>query len=162
MQKLNARDIYVLVIIALLTVVLSVMLTLELVSEYSSLRTVEDDSISINRKDLINNINTFFQIVLGIAAFISILRVRRTGWIIALPLLTLFTTVSGILLFSALGAGLLDVAVLIGGIIWLFFFVSIIFLLLPGTLRKFNVGKRAVIPAIILFVFLVSVYFIVR
>jgi hypothetical protein len=162
MQKLNAREYYVIILTAILAMLLMVFLYNELFSESSPLITGEDGSFVNVRSDYLINIgNTFLQIILAITAFVSLLRKKRPGWIAAISLIFFYAFLITFLVTRAALAGLVDQIFWIGVLLAVMLLLAIIFLLFPSTLKKFNITKTAFVPVLIILALLATIYFVI-
>jgi|SRR5688572_2093287 hypothetical protein len=156
MQKLNGREIYVLVILFLATTILGFLMLKDIFSDISSVSSAQG-VVSINQMDLRSHIKSLLQIILNISAIILFWRKKRMGWILAFPILLFYCF---IISYVMIGFGYVDpvsTAVGFGGV--LIFFLGLIFLLIPSTLRKYQVKKLTLIPMVVVTGLLVFLYF---
>jgi hypothetical protein len=161
MQKLNAREYFVVVIIALITIVVFVLLARELFSENSPFAVSGGEFVSVQASYVLNIAQSALQLALSIIALIYLLKKRRAGWICSFALLTLVTFICCYVVGNALLAGFRDILVIIGAVLSLLFLTALIFLFIPSTLKKFNITKSAIIPATLLLGLLVTFYFFI-
>ncbi len=154
MQKLNGREIYVLVLLGLLSIILGFAAVRELTADFSSLRASSDaDTVSITKDELISNTSTVVQAIVTVLAFIFFLLRKRIGWILAMPILTCSSL---ILLYMFFLAGFGTVfAYLVPPV----FFLGTLFLFTPSTLRKFKVNKITILSVFLVMGLLLSYYF---
>lgn len=155
MQRLNGREIYVIILLVIVTVILSVAFVMGLVSDYSTLPAEAAARESVKVKDLVDHINTLLLVVLGIAGSILMVKKKPGGWILALTLLSLFTFVAVVGMISSAADGVTFIAV---GVMALFFITGIVFLFLPATIQKYRVSKKVILPTLLLFMALAAFY----
>jgi len=153
MQKLNGREIYVLVLLGIMSIILSFSVVRELSADFSSLRSTSDGSVSITKDELISNTSTLVQAIISICAFIFFWLKKRIGWILAMPILICYFLILAYMFFlSGLNAWF---ALIIPGV----FLLGVVFLFLPSTLSKFKVNKITIISVFLVMGLLISYYF---
>lgn len=156
MQKLNGREIFVFIVVAVIAIVLSILLVKELFSETSPF--VSSGEFVSTRPGYIVNIGqSLLQLTLCLIALIYLIRKRRAGWIAAFAILTLYTFVGLYVVMVPLVAGIIDVLVLLGLGVSLMFLLALVFLIFPSTLKKFNISRTAIIPVICILLLLGTV-----
>lgn len=156
MQKLNGREVYVLVILILATAILGFLMLKDIFSEISSVSSAQG-VVSINQMDLRSHIKSLLQIILNISAIVLFWRKKRMGWILAFPILLFYCF---IISYVMIGFGYVDPAssaVGFGGVF--IFLLGMIFLLIPSTLRKYQVKKFTLVPVSLVIALLVFLYF---
>jgi hypothetical protein len=156
MQKLNGREIYVLVILIVATTILAYLMGLDIFSDISSVRN-DQGVVSVSSMDLRSHTKSFLQIVLNISAIILFWRIKRLGWIFAFAILLFYCF---IISYVMVGFGFVDMgstAIGLTGI--LFFFIGLIFLVIPSTLRKYKVNKMSLVPLLVVIGALCLLYF---
>lgn len=152
MQKLNWREIYVLVLIGIITAILGYSAFRELTADFSSLRSTPEGSVSITKDELISNSSTVLQAIVSLAAFIFFLLRKQIGWILAMPILSFYA-----LLLSYL-------TILAGDNVWaalpflLVFLAGVVFLFFPSTLTKFKIKRGRAISVVAVMMLLVTAY----
>jgi hypothetical protein len=156
MQKLNGREIYVLVILILATAILGYLMLNDIFSNISSVRR-EQGVVSISSMDLRSHTKSLLQIILNLSAIILFWRKKRTGWVLAFPILLFYCF---IISYVMIGFGYVDPISSVVGFGGVFIFLlGMIFLLIPSTLRKFQVKKVTFIPVLVVIGLLVFLYF---
>lgn len=154
MQKLNGREIYVLVLLGLLSIILGFAAVRELTADFSSLRSSSDDTtVSITKDELISNTSTVVQAIITLFAFIFFLLRKRIGWILAMPILTLYTLIVAYMMY-------LSPATLVFLVVMPSFLLGVIYLFIPSTLRKFKVNRFIIIGEFMIMALLLSYYFL--
>lgn len=161
MQKLNAREYFVIVVMSLVTIVIAILLGRELFSETSPFVTTASGELSTRSTYILNIGQNLVQLTLGIIAVYYLIKRRRAGWIAAFALLIFY----GFIAFYAVGkpllSGLFDVLIIAGLTICLLFLLSLIFLCIPSTLKKFNITRSVIIPLVLILGLLVTFNFLI-
>lgn len=162
MQKLNGREYFVVVVMAIITVIIAILLGRELFSETSPFITSNDGELIGMREGYIINIGqNLVQLSLGIIAVLLMLRKKPAGWTAAFALLLFYSFIAVYAVAKPALAGILDVIVMIGLAICLMLLLSIVFLCIPTTLKKFNITKSTLIPLLLILGLLVTLNFLI-
>jgi hypothetical protein len=162
MQKLNAREYYVIVLTAILAIIQAGFLFREVFSETSPFVAGEDGSYNnVQKADIINIGNTLLQIILSVTAFSFLLMKRRPGWIAAFSLISFYAFLLSYVMGKAALAGIVDILFWVGFLITAMLLLAIIFLCIPSTLKKFNINKTAIVPVVLILLLLVTIYFVI-
>jgi len=159
MQRLNGREVFSGILLLFISSVYLFILLNEWFTTYGDAWRAIKGMIQVNTEELKMTIRRLFVIVLGITGGILLLRLRRTGWIISFPTLTFHTALALYLFinsFVLLTIDLLFMFICVGILLLL---LATLFLLLPSTLKKFRVGKRTILPTLVLFMALIAVTF---
>jgi hypothetical protein len=161
MQSLNAREYYVLMIITIMVIVIATLLGRELISETSPFVSNPDgELVNVRQVYIMNIIQTSFQLILCITAFIFLLKIHRAGWIIAFSLIVFYTVLLSTVMVIGANTGFYDPIYIVGIFAVAMVLLAIIFLCLPSTIRKFKITKAAIIPILCLWALMVTIYFI--
>jgi hypothetical protein len=162
MQKLNAREYYVVVVMTIITIVIAILLYRELFSETSPFITSTDGEFIGMREGYIINIGqNLVQLTLGNIAVLLMLKRKRAGWVAATALLLFYAFIAISAVAQPALAGIMDTIVMIGMAICLVLLLSLVFLCIPSTLKKFNVTKLTLIPLILILGLLVTLNFLI-
>jgi hypothetical protein len=157
MQKLNGRELYVLIILILTTGILLYLTLNDILNDVSSVSKNAEGVVSIRAMDLRTHIKATLQVILNVGAIILFWRIKRLGWILAMPILLFYAFLIGYLMINF---GFVDVqttAVGVSGL--LVFLLGVIFLIIPSTMRKYHLKKTSTIPVFIVIGMLVFLYF---
>lgn len=156
MQKLNGREIYVLIILILTTGILLFLTLRDIMADVSSVQNAEG-VVSIRQMDLRTHIKAILQVILNLTAIFLFWRKKRLGWILAMPILLFYAFLIGYLM---LNFGFVDVqTTAIGASGLLVFLLGVIFLIIPSTMRKFSLKKISVVPVFVVIGMLIFLYF---
>ncbi len=136
-------------------------LVTDFMSTKSDAYAMQEGAIQISTSELFTHIRSILSILLSFTGGWLLLKGKRTGWIIAVALLLLMLTIATGIMIA--GYSLSDTPQKIGGgAIVLLLLLGLIFLLLPSAQKKYKVGKRTFLPALILFLVLVGLYFFLQ
>ncbi|WP_315814424.1 hypothetical protein [Paraflavitalea speifideaquila] len=122
---------------------------------------VKEGAIQISTSELMNHVRSIVSIILALAGGWLLLKGKRAGWVISVPLL---------LLLNAIAAGIMIAGYnltntnnkIVGGVVVFILLLALVFLLLPSARVKYKVGKRTYLPTLILLLFLVGLYFFLQ
>ena len=153
MQKLNGREIYVLVLLGLLTIILGYSAVRETTADFSSFRSTSDGTVSISKDELRYNVTTIVQAIVTLCAFVFFLLRKRIGWILAMPILTAFALIAMVMAFLS-GLNLFLVLVVPG-----IFLLGVVFLFIPSTLRKYKINRVIIFSELLIMALLIAYYF---
>jgi hypothetical protein len=157
MQKLNGREIYVLIILILTTGILLYLTLNDILNDVSSVSKTAEGVVSIRAMDLRTHVKATLQVILNMGAIILFWRIKKLGWILAMPILLFYAFLIGYLMTNF---GFVDVqttAIGVSGLV--IFLLGVIFLIIPSTMRKYNLKKTSTIPVFIVIALLVFLYF---
>lgn len=156
MQKLNAREVYVLTILIIATAILVYLMADDIFSNISSIRK-DGGMVSISAMDLRSHTKSLLQIVLNVSAIVLFWRIKRLGWVFSFAILLFYCFIISYVMFYF---GYVDVASTVVGLGGIFFFLlGLIFLIIPSTIRKYKVNKFSSIPLLITIGALCLLYF---
>jgi hypothetical protein len=160
MQKLSWREIYSGILVLLIGVIELILQISDILSSKAHDFTISNGSILIDKQELITHARSYITIIIGLLAGILLLVKKRFGWVIGMPLLLLFTIVSGevAVQYAMVKDYTLDFKVPVG--ISFLLLVGSIFLLLPSAQEKYRVGKATWLPTLVLFMALIAVYWV--
>ena len=120
---------------------------------------IENGNFVINKSELFNDLRSYITIIVGVLGGFLLIRQKRFGWVIGLPMLLLFTVVSaGVAATYALAKDYSMSFKMSAGISFLIL-VAAIFLLLPSAQEKYRVSKATWLPTLVFFMAITAVYF---
>src|SRR5688572_12764619 len=161
--SLNSREKYVL---ALMFIIAACFLLLQIVSIVSSRAkavVVDDDSIRMGRSEMLSFIRVAITIVLSLTGGILFKKIQRSGWVISMAVLLLFTLILSAILYGVYQTfDQLDLTMALGVVAVMILFLGIIFLLVPGTRKKFRAGRNGFLAALLLFLLLGTMFFFLQ
>lgn len=157
MQKLNGREIYVLVILGITTSILIFLTLRDIFADISSVNQNAEGLVSIREMDLRTHIKAALQVILNLIAFICFWRKKTLGWILTFSIMFFYAF---IICYVMIGFGFVDMATTVMGVSGvLIFLVCVIFLVIPSTIRKFMLKKTSGIGVLVTLGMLVLLYF---
>jgi type IV secretory pathway VirB2 component (pilin) len=119
---------------------------------------VKDGALQVSTSELVNDVRTILTILLAILGGWLLLKGKRAGWVMGLPILVLITLVAASIVISSFSiAGTAQRA---SGLSFLgLLLLAILFLLLPSARRKYKVGKLTYLPTLLILLGLAVLYF---
>ena len=162
MEKMNGREKYAAILLLVISLFLLAWQVIELSSAYTDTYRTVQGAVLLSTKDVTDNLHTFLLILLGLVGSIQLLRKKLSGWVCSVPVLILYCLVAiyGLIAFSSMATFDLSFILIITGVVLLL--LAIAFLFFPGTLKKYRVSKKAILPTLILFMALLSITFFLQ
>ncbi|MDF2192873.1 hypothetical protein [Paraflavitalea sp. CAU 1676] len=119
---------------------------------------MDNGAFQISRSELINDVRSVVSIVLALLGGWLLLRGKRSGWVISIPLLLLLNTIAGALMVQYYPlADSLQKAV--GGVFVLSLLLALLFLVIPSARKKYKVTRVTFVSTLTLLALLVGLYF---
>jgi hypothetical protein len=159
MQRLNGREIFSGILLLFISSVYLFILLTDWFSAYGDAWRALKGMFQVNTEALKMTFRRLFVIVPGLTGGILLLRQRTTGWILSFSTLLFHSGLALYLFtksFALLERDVLFIFICLGILLLL---LATIFLLFPPTLKKFRVGKRTILPTLVLFMALIAVTF---
>jgi hypothetical protein len=164
MQKLSWREKYAGILVLLIGLIFLVMQVASLLSNTSHPYAFNNGSLVIDRNELFSDVRTFSIVLAGILAGVLLLKGKRFGWMLGVPILLALITL--IILMPAeqfLKTKKLNVNALIGpGIAVFLLLLAVIFLFLRSARQKYRVSKSIVLLTLVLFGGLIGAYIVLQ
>lgn len=158
--SLNTREKYVVVLMFIIAGCFLLLQIVSIVSSKAKAVVVDDDSISISRNEMLSFMRVAITIVLSLTGAVLLQKIKRSGWVISVSILMLFTLILGAILYGIFTAFQeMDVTLTFGLFAVLILLMGIIFLFTPGTRKKFRVGRNGILAALLLFLLLGGMFF---
>lgn len=137
------------------------MLTLlSFVSSKADMFTVSKEQVSISKAEFLSNFRSILYVIIGIVGGILLFRRKTLGWIMGVPLLSIFLVLVGFGLYYYIEVGEISFMSISVAITLLLFVLSLIFLLLPSARKKYKVSKMSFLLSLLFLVFLVVFNFV--
>ena len=163
MQKLSWREKYAGTLVLLISIVYLLMQLASVFSNTSRPYDIQNGALVINRNEFLSDIKTYSVILAGIVAGWCLLKGKRLGWMLGLPILLFITAVVGsIAIQQALKLKKIDNSFIGFGVGILLLALAIIFLLLPSARQKYRVSKAIALLTLLLFIGLGGAYIILQ
>jgi uncharacterized membrane protein YbjE (DUF340 family) len=159
MGKLSWREKYAGILVLLIGIVFLLMQVASLLSNTSHPYSIQNGSLIIDKNELYSDIRTYAIILAGILAGWLLLKSKRTGWVLSLPILLFIFAVLGIKTAEqVMKIKKFDNSLIGPGIGLLLLFLAILFLFLPSARQKYRVSKDVVLLTLSLFAALCGTY----
>jgi hypothetical protein len=163
MEKLSWREKYAGILVLLIGIIFLIMQLASLLSNTSHPYAIQNGALVINKNEFLSDLKAYSLILAGIIAGWCLLKGKRLGWMLGLPILLFITAVIGTMAVeSALKLKKFDNS-LTGFCIGIFLVaLAIIFLLLPSARQKYRVSKGIAFLTLLLFIGLGGAYFFLQ
>lgn len=161
-EKLGWKEKFAATIVLLIGILYLANQVMNIVSSKTSAIYSEGDKWLIRKAELISDIKTYITIILAITGGILLFKKKQWGWIMSVPILMLVAVfmVSGLaLLLYTFEFNIVLIALMIAIVANL---LSVVFLFLPGTRKKYRVGMLTFIPTLVFLLALMALYFLLK
>ena len=159
--KLSWREKYAGILVLIIGIIYLLLQVIDFLSSKSNAYAIKDGAVQITTSELLNHARTILTIILSITGGLLLLKGKRAGWVIGVPILLLLTLIAGGILFANFKIlDTLNKSVGITGVVILL--LAVLFLLLPSARIKYKVGKRTYLPTFILLIALAAMYFFLQ
>ena len=122
--------------------------------------TLTNGTINIDKSELLNNLRSYITIIVGLLGGLLLIKQKRLGWVIGMPLLLLFTIVAGGVAAGFAMAKDYSLSFKVSAAISFLMLLGAIFLLLPSAQIKYRVSKGTWLPTLLFFMAITAVYFL--
>lgn len=119
---------------------------------------VNDGNFQVSRSELMNDVRSVVSILLALLGGFFLLRGKRAGWVISIPLLLLLNVIAGALMVQYYPLAD-NVQKAIGGVVVLFLLLALLFLVVPSARKKYKVSRLTFVSTLTLLALLVGLYF---
>ena len=159
MVKLSWREKYAGILVLFIGIIFLVMQLASVFSNTSRPYAMQNGTFVVDKNEFLSDIKTYSLIIAGILAGWGLLKGKRLGWMLGVPILLFITAVIGtITIEQVLKVKKFDNS-MIGFCVGIFLlFLAILFLLLPSARQKYRVSKGVLILTLLLFVGLGGAY----
>jgi magnesium-transporting ATPase (P-type) len=130
-------------------------------SETTSFINMTDNKVSMNLSELLSHIRTVITIGLALGGGFLIFINSRPGWVMGIVVLILFLIICSGAFYQAFKLKE-PISITITATAWLILLLSIVFLTIPSSLKKFNITKPTIITATMLALILATFYFFIQ
>lgn len=163
MEKLSWREKYAGILVLLIAIIYLIMQLASLLSNTSHPYVLQNGALVINKNELLSDLKAYSLILAGIIASWCLLKGKRLGWMLGLPILLFITLVVGtITIEQALKLKKFDNSLTGFGVGIFLVALAIIFLLLPSARQKYRVSKGIAFLTLLLFIGLGSAYYFLQ
>lgn len=159
MVKLSWKEKYAGILVLLISIIFLLMQLASVFSNTSRPYDIQNGTLVVDKNEFFNDLRTYSLILAGIVAGWCLLKGKRLGWMLGLPILLFITAVMGsIAVEQALKLKKLDNSLIGFGVGIFLFVLAIIFLLLPSARQKYRVSKVIALLTLLLFIGLGGAY----
>jgi hypothetical protein len=163
MQKLSWREKYSGILVLLIGIIFLIMQLASLLSNTSHPYAIQNGALVINKNEFLSDLKAYSLILAGIIAGWCLLKGKRLGWMLGLPILLFITAVIGTMAVeSALKLKKFDNSLTGFGVGIFLMALAVIFLLLPSARQKYRVSKGIAFLTLLLFIGLGGAYFFLQ
>ncbi|MFL5744930.1 MAG: hypothetical protein ACJ751_09715 [Niastella sp.] len=163
MQKLSWREKYAGILVLLIGIIYLIMQLASLLSNTSHPYSMQNGALVINKNELLSDLKAWSLILAGIIAGWCLLKGKRLGWMLGLPILLFITLVVGTMTVEqALKLKKFDNSLTGFGVGIFLVALAIIFLLLPSARQKYRVSKGIAFLTLLLFIGLGGAYYFLQ
>jgi hypothetical protein len=157
--KLSWREKYAGILVLILGFFYLILEVLNFASSKAEAYAVKEGAMQLSTSELVNDVRSILVILLGILGGWLLLKGKRAGWVMGIPILVLVTLAAGYLV--VIGFGLMsDLEKALGISFFLLILLALLFLLLPSARRKYKVGTWTYLPTVLLMAVLAALYFL--
>lgn len=160
MRKLNWKEKFVAFLLLLVGTIFLISWIVSISSEIR--RPSEAGMISLRTSDLMTHIRSIATFLVALSGGLLLLKKRTFGWVLSLSVLLLFATIVTGILLAAVERKTIDPAFIIGIAALAVLITAMIFLFLKPTRQKFRIDAMNYITAIVLFILLSILYFLLQ
>jgi len=163
MEKLSWREKYAGILVLLIGIIYLIMQLASLFSNTSRPYEIQNGTFVINKNEFLSDMKAYSLILAGLIAGWCLLKGKRLGWMLGLPILLFITMVIGAMTaeqawklkkfdnsLTGFGVGIFLMA------------LAIIFLLLPSARQKYRVSKVIAFLTLLLFIGLGGAYYFLQ
>lgn len=159
MVKLSWREKYAGILVLLISIIFLLMQLASVFSNTSRPYSIQNGTLVVDKNEFFNDLRTYSVILAGIVAGWCLLKGKRLGWMLGLPILLFITAVMGsIAVEQVLKLKKFDNSLIGFGVGILLMALAILFLLLPAARQKYRVSKVVALLTLLLFVGLGGAY----
>lgn len=159
MEKLSWKEKYAGILVLLISIIFLLMQLASVFSNTSRPYSIQNGTLVVDKNEFFNDLRTYSVILAGIVAGWGLLKGKRLGWMLGLPILLFITSVMGtIAVEQAMKLKKFDSSLVGFGVGILLMALAILFLLLPSARQKYRVSKVVALLTLLLFVGLGGAY----
>jgi hypothetical protein len=162
--SLNTREKYVVVLMFIIAACFLLLQVVSMISSRAKAVVVDDDTIRMSRNEILSFMRVVISIVLSFAGAVLLKKLKRSGWVISVAVLLLFTLILGAILYAIAITlqGEFDITMGLGAVGVMVLLLGIIFLFIPSTRKKFRAGRNGILAALLLFLLLGGMFFFLQ
>jgi hypothetical protein len=159
MVKLSWKEKYAGILVLLISIIFLLMQLMASFGESAKSYSVQNGSLIINKNEFFSDLRTYSVILAGIIAGWCLLKGKRLGYMLGLPILLFTTTLACIMVTEQVMKVKKFNNSMIGfGVAIFLIFLAVIFLLLPVARQRYRVNKMVFLLTLLLFAGLGGAY----
>ena len=161
-EKLSWREKFAASLLLLIGIGYALFQVLNILSSQADGFKADESAFTFSRGEVLSDLKTYSTIFFALVGSFLLFRQKRWGWIIGLPVLLLFTFLSGFGVFLFVYGSEYNIKLILLLIVFLALFLSFIFLLIPSARRKYKVGKYTYLPTLVFLMAICAMYFFLQ
>ena len=161
-EKLSWREKFAASLLLLIGIGYAVFQVLNILSSRADGYKADESAFTISRGELLSDLKTYSTIFFALIGSILLFRQKRWGWIIGLPVLILFTFLSGFGVYLYVYGSVYDTSMILLLILFAALLLSFVFLVIPSGRRKYKVGKYTYLPTLVFLMAICAMYFFLQ
>ncbi len=159
MVKLSWKEKYAGILVLLISIIFLLMQLAALFGERSAPYSITNGTFVINKNEFYSDLRTYSVILAGIIAGWCLLKGKRLGWMLGLPILLFtFGIIGFITAEQVIKVKKVDNSMIGFGVGILLLFLAVLFLLLPAARQRYRVNKMVFLLTLLLFAGLGGAY----
>ena len=161
-EKLSWREKFAASLLLLIGIGYAVFQVLNILSSRADGYKADESAFTVSRGELLSDLKTYSTIFFALIGSILLFRQKRWGWIIGLPVLILFTFLSGFGVYLYVYGSVYDTSMILLLILFAALLLSFVFLVIPSARRKYKVGKYTYLPTLVFLMAICAMYFFLQ
>jgi hypothetical protein len=163
MTKLSWKEKYAGILVLLISLIFLLWQVAASFGERSGPYSIQNGTFVINKNEFFSDLRTYSVILAGIIAGWCLLKGKRLGWMLGLPLLLfVLALISFITAEQVMKVKKFDNSMIGFGVGILLIFLAVLFLLLPSARQRYRVNKVVFLLTLLLFAGLGGAYFFLQ
>lgn len=163
MNKLSWKEKYAGILVLIISIIFLLVQVAALFGERSAPYSTQNGTFVINKNEFFSDLRTYSVVLAGIMAGWGLLKGKRLGWMLGLPILLFILTIMGsIMAEQVMKTKKFDNAMIGFGVGILLIFLAVLFLLLPSARQRYRVNKPVFLLTLLLFAGLGGAYFFLQ
>ena len=161
-EKLSWREKFAASLLLLIGIGYAVFQIMNILSSKADGFKADESSFTFSRGEVVSDLKTYSTIFFALLGSFLLFRQKRWGWVIGLPVLLLFTFLSGFGVFLFVYGAEYDARLILLLIVFIALLLAFVFLLIPSARRKYKVGKYTYLPTLVFLMAICAMYFFLQ
>ena len=161
-EKLSWREKFAASLLLLIGIGYAIVQVINILSSRAEGYKADESAFTISRGELLSDLKTYSTIFFALIGSILLFRQKRWGWVIGLPVLMLFTFLSGFGVYSNFNGLNIDASMIFLLVVFVALLLSFAFLMIPSARRKYKVGKYTYLPTLVFLMAICAMYFFLQ